>query len=666
MGIFIPSCVISDGSRFYAFGRSRFYGEGTEVFLLAKSNEHPSYNLRDMTWTVVSAVATSGYPGLPNFTNMDGYACAVDSDTGAFVVFSYDVPGFVVGVPSAGLEYQPSAAPTGPSIFGGGAWKGIVLPKGYMWDDSGQSALFYHKDSAGTTTLMHAFTKPGSDMYVASLDRVSMTMIQGTAPWKWTTTPYYNEGAIAYRNNTLYLMAKYYDAPRFYGWAAFPLASSSTTPPTAPPTLYNNTVIRDSCADTFNDVYIKPLRDNDMVAACLNLNPPQIFVFNGTQYTKLPPTQDLPQNGNGPSTLIKSLEPMTGSDSVPYLFMHTITSIYSVALEGPFAGVLISGLTNITVDGQFGLPQAIPRATTSLPVPSSTGPPQSGERKSEGGVIAGICVAAVVVIAALVFVFFRRVRRLERTTTRKEDVDELKNQWLPLNEQPKPPPIPKATKPTAVRPIGTTITTTTPNAPAAPIALDNTEVKGNSPSSSSRNGTGSETTPPPHHPTTSQGIIPRWAPAPPAPSDLSELMSTHPLNYPQPVSPTTPGFGGHQGGALTTVNHLNNNNNNALAGNARIQSFGPSQWRAMGMAITSPPSISTYNSSSSWTGSGSALTEMEVAGSDVVGATNEQGTMMTMTMASNPQFGENAFWTLANAPDIGNPHTSPPPSRPGS
>lgn len=184
MGFFIPACVTTDSVRFFAFGRTKYNGEGKDIYLLVKSNDNPDYTLKNLTWIPVSAVPTAGLNALIETPTFNSYSCTID-DTGVFSIVGFDL----INIHTNGLQYQPSATDgSSANLYGSGAWKNITMPKDYSWDYGYQSALFSFKDSLGKNTLMHAFSNRfGTSVYVAALDPVSMTMIQGNTPWNFVS-----------------------------------------------------------------------------------------------------------------------------------------------------------------------------------------------------------------------------------------------------------------------------------------------------------------------------------------------------------------------------------------------------------------------------------------------------------------------------------------------
>ncbi|KAF9937985.1 hypothetical protein BGZ65_000719 [Modicella reniformis] len=352
MGFFIPTCIATDGIRFFAFGLSISYADKKSVYLLAKSNDYPSHTLVDLTWSLVSAVESAGYGSLPISLEMSrdtcNYDCAVD-DTG---VFSFLVKDDFMGISTGGLQYQPSGAIITPNRFGRGAWKNIVIPKDYLWNTGVQSALFNYKDSTtGGNTLMHVSKGEDMAIYAATLDLVSMTMVKGTTPWNSTLDKIRNIGPITYTNGSLYIYGTGY-LSNFIGL--------STLPITRP-----------------------------------------------------------------------------GPGAVPYVFIHDRSGVYSIPLSGDLQAVMVPTNKNVTVKELFGLPVPNWESSAQPPSSSATGFPGGANGAGNKGLIAGICGLTAGVIAAMVFVYLRRVRRLRNDGPQQQSTLQQKLMMMG-HEPPKP------------------------------------------------------------------------------------------------------------------------------------------------------------------------------------------------------------------------------------
>jgi hypothetical protein len=190
MGVFVPVCIVQGGTFLYAFAVTRAYKERTnsKVYMLVKSNENPSHTLEDLTWTPVSVISTEGYVEVKILGDSRGHNCAFDVDTGVFTLFYRDY--FVEYRPvMAGIQYIPPGAsggnpqPPTNALLGSGTWRNVTFPPDYQWESIGRSRLTNYKDpQSNKTQLMHVINN-SSDIYVATLDPVTMTMKQGPS---WT------------------------------------------------------------------------------------------------------------------------------------------------------------------------------------------------------------------------------------------------------------------------------------------------------------------------------------------------------------------------------------------------------------------------------------------------------------------------------------------------
>ncbi|KAF9350909.1 hypothetical protein BGX26_010955 [Mortierella sp. AD094] len=172
MGILVPACMASDGTRIYAFAYGSKGGVGPTYYVLIKSNSIPSYTLNDMSWTLVSALG--GAPDVlgPPPASIDS-SCLVD-ETGVFTIVS-DIFNFTRPVSSKGqtlgLQYQPAGNTSG----GSGAWNCIYSPSGYF-----RSTLFYLKDFSGKNALMKTRIPPDT-LFLSTLDPTTFTFTQETS-----------------------------------------------------------------------------------------------------------------------------------------------------------------------------------------------------------------------------------------------------------------------------------------------------------------------------------------------------------------------------------------------------------------------------------------------------------------------------------------------------
>jgi hypothetical protein len=158
------------------------------VYMLVKSNENPSHTLNNLIWTPVSVISTMGYTEVDTSGPLLRYNCAFDVDTGVFTLFHMALNAEYTSSP-AGMQYVPlgandgNAKPPTNAYVGTGTWRNVTFPPDYQWPKAGPSRLFYYKDTQNKSHLMHVYHN-SSNVYVAALDPVAMTMHQGPS---WTS-----------------------------------------------------------------------------------------------------------------------------------------------------------------------------------------------------------------------------------------------------------------------------------------------------------------------------------------------------------------------------------------------------------------------------------------------------------------------------------------------
>ncbi|KAI1317404.1 hypothetical protein EDD11_008468 [Mortierella claussenii] len=163
MGILLPVCIVTNGTRLLAVSYAYLFSAGSGVYrdqphhvTLIQSNEKPS-SLIDVSWSLVST-------WVQNITFWDTRSpakCHVDSKTGVFTVMSSFIPksndadsGITGHHEPGGFQYDPRTR----------EWSNFTLAADYRWGDF-----------SATFTL---FTWPGTDvLYQANIAQSAISTI---------------------------------------------------------------------------------------------------------------------------------------------------------------------------------------------------------------------------------------------------------------------------------------------------------------------------------------------------------------------------------------------------------------------------------------------------------------------------------------------------------
>ncbi|KAF9431565.1 hypothetical protein BGZ76_000141 [Entomortierella beljakovae] len=419
MGNLTPFCIVTDNIRFYSFSRETGNQFG-DTFVLVKSNDGPSVDLKDLSWTLISAVPIKGLAPVLWFNEIEEYNCAID-DTGVFsVISSCNLSEDIERIPwmIVGLQYQPSLT-TG----GEGTWRNITIPSDYLWKDEGYNELFYFKDSMGKNNLMHSFIPENNDLlFVATFNPVTMTMEQGPS---WNVSKYtpYNNVATTFTNNSIHLWVENWPSGRWISETAFlysiPITSPSNSPPSIMPSGFNVTTIFVECnGSALRRPRIKPFGDK-LIIFCLEIEPPKLFIYDGKSIQTITVIR--------PGLYSKSiaLVPFSGYSTGYLLACHEFEGVYSIPLNGSSPGSTRQGALRISIPEKYGTPistSANPSTpTTSLVTPTdpagSNG--NSGLSRINAGLIGGIgaCIIIIVVVVAL---GYRNIRRNKKMNSADE------------------------------------------------------------------------------------------------------------------------------------------------------------------------------------------------------------------------------------------------------
>ncbi|KAG0226948.1 hypothetical protein BGX31_007138 [Mortierella sp. GBA43] len=363
----------------YAFGRTSSIDTEESVYFLIRSNVNPDFTLKDLAWTLISAVPTMGYAVIKpareaTYKAMD-FSCTID-DSGVFSILYQGARG-----EKYGLQYNPdpNAGSPPPSVisFGMGAWRNITIPASYQWLSTRSSELFNFRDSQGKNTLMHVSISDLKTINVATLDPSTMTMNQGI-PWNITEHP--NSSVFSTTSNGRSIYTIGYGTGMGVGLGRHfylyenPLtnASTSLTGPTKPYDA-NDVLVMDTSSTslilkTFGDkvAVLNTRREADQSARS------DILVFNGTGFNPLPPI------ASGISNFLQT-QFMTVVDSpFPFLYYRDNERTYSIPLDGSAAGLQMATKSGITINDRYGDISSSPSSTSSV-VPTSTWGSDAGQ-----------------------------------------------------------------------------------------------------------------------------------------------------------------------------------------------------------------------------------------------------------------------------------------------
>ncbi|KAI1320933.1 hypothetical protein EDD11_009256 [Mortierella claussenii] len=427
MGVIIPFCVVTDNVRFYGLGAGVPLNKTDDRhYVYFKSNDYPSYDLKDLTWSLVSAIPSNQLASIRLWSWPKSYSCALD-DTGVFTIIASDF--MEAGFNLKSIQYQPTPPSTNTTAGGvasiagtagsaSGSWRNITLPQNvteYHWSDNYEQRLFNFKDQQGQNNLMHAYiynNLNGTNFYLAALDKTTMSMKEGPVAWNITGENFGVLQGLAYGNQTIHAYVDAIDEARVY---QIPITSASTTPPaTIPHTYFNATDFYKAC----NQSPLIRTLVNDLYLFCTNTVPALISKYNGTGLTKLPAVSNginfddvfslLPFPGGAPTNT-------TTAPATPYTFLYDKAGVYSIPLEGTFASVLLKAPQNMTIPDDFQDPQTIPTKTLPLPPPASNLPAtavttsglntgtEEQHSNANKGMVGGLVACLVVAAAVLIF-----------------------------------------------------------------------------------------------------------------------------------------------------------------------------------------------------------------------------------------------------------------------
>ncbi|KAI8355263.1 hypothetical protein B0O80DRAFT_486605 [Mortierella sp. GBAus27b] len=426
MGVFVPFCIIQGGKSLYAFTKTRAYTDKSYimVYMLVKSNESPSHTLEDLTWTPVSVIQTSGYAELRSADELLDHNCAFDVDTGVFTLFHKSVGG---SSSAAGMQYFPpgtsggNPSPPTNALLGSGTWRNVTFPPDYKWIMSSRSRLWNYKDpQSNKTQLMHVYNNR-TDVYVATLDPVTMTMIQGPSwtsdqvpGWTPTMAKGFSPRSINANSHSFYILALNdtawaWDRPSLY---QFPINSANLTSPSSEtPTLRTLNGTTTQCSGLSGDYYLFNFRENPLMVCGRNSSTITLVNGTGTEPTMLPG-----MTGTGVNEwYVGVFEVVDIPPAVPYLiYQDTKRNFFSVPLSGQSAGAKFYPKKNMTVTENYGdnLPPWITLAPdTPLSDWGSGRSKDDGSKSSTGAIVGGVCAVVVVVIAVFGFLYYRRRRQ---------------------------------------------------------------------------------------------------------------------------------------------------------------------------------------------------------------------------------------------------------------
>ncbi|KAI1320935.1 hypothetical protein EDD11_009258 [Mortierella claussenii] len=407
MGVFVPSCVATDNIRFFAFAAVAADGGSTLThYLLVQSNDKPPSSLVSLTWRLLSAVPMTGLPYMVPWLGTTRLICTVDEE-GVFSVLLNDL---VSGL--NGLQFQPALV-NNSSGLQNGTWKNITIPSDYNWNDDSPSAFFSTKDSLGKKTLIHAyFSRLSSSVNVAELDTSTMAMKKNPTPWKPSLRTSYFMVIVAHLKDALYTLGTDYQTQGIYSMAF----NGSTDPPATAPQVVITTEFSTYCGSSLLDIEMRPLSDNQMAVVCLNPDPAELFIFDGTKITRLPQVQNVPRRYE----LLSTVPFSAGSD--PFIFMHGSQGIYSIPLSGNYISKLIRA-TNFSISEDFESPTHAPHVST-LPSPIDGPGGTGGKGNTHGGLIGGMAALVVASLISAVLLLFARRRKVQRKREASKEVAE--------------------------------------------------------------------------------------------------------------------------------------------------------------------------------------------------------------------------------------------------
>ncbi|KAG0225408.1 hypothetical protein BGX31_007662 [Mortierella sp. GBA43] len=417
MGVFVPVCIVQGGKSLYAFTVTRAYKErtNTKVYMLVKSNENPSHTLENLTWTPVSVISAQGFVEVQILGDSRGHNCAFDVDTGVFTLFYRDYS-FLYNPTMTGIQYTPPGAsggnpqPPTNALVGSGTWRNVTFPPDYHWERIGHNRLTNYRDPQSNKTYLMHVVNNSTDIYVATLDPVTMTMKQGPS---WTPSQmrdyHFSPQSINIISQNIYVMTQNVSLHDAVTLQQFPINGADPTSPPSQTTALNFNGTQTQCSGPTKAHILLNFRENPLMIC--EINPPTaISQVNGTELVILPGITA----GGIDEWQTSVIEVVDMPPTVPYLIYQDMdNNIFTVALSGPYAGTKIFS-KNMTVAEDYG-DNAPPTVTNGSDGPISdwgSGLGKSGSKSSTGAIVGGVCAVVVVVIAVLGFMYYRRRRQL--------------------------------------------------------------------------------------------------------------------------------------------------------------------------------------------------------------------------------------------------------------
>ncbi|KAG0261528.1 hypothetical protein BG011_000934 [Mortierella polycephala] len=392
MGVFNPDCVASDGTSLYAFAVAPSTTNPKAFFyVLVKSNANPSPTLSNLSWTLVSAVSRDDYAYLFYITGV--FECAVD-ETGVFTVLGSESMARGSGVSDAiirGLQYQSS----------GDTWKDVNTDILYSWNGD-YSTLFNFKDSMGINTVMHAYFSRNKELFVATMDATTLTLMQSPSAWSLPEAVNGVPVKTGFAGNMIYTLGSL-DSTQLL--TSFTLSSASTSMPPASSTVVHNVSAIYSTCNPVSSTKVRSYGSN-IVMTCMPYSAAHlsVYVFDGLQLTHLP--------APGVSDMVFNLATVSSSAGA-FLFLQSTSAMYSIALSGPMIGKLVTAKMDVNTTDPYGISHATGTAGASGTSPATT-PPSSQPRQGTGakaGIIGSVSAAVIVVVGILVYFFYVRKRQ---------------------------------------------------------------------------------------------------------------------------------------------------------------------------------------------------------------------------------------------------------------
>ncbi|KAF9550506.1 hypothetical protein EC957_000180 [Mortierella hygrophila] len=160
---FVPNCVTSDGTTFYAHATfSLGSGNTGRTIVIAKSNTNPA-SFSDVTWSIYATVSEADMGTyLQGMNILKAMLCSVDSQ-GVFTIISTSTKTSINSPETLGMggyQYTPHADPTT-----GGTWTTILMKDPYPWSSlrSGGLVSVPAGTAGGKDVLMHVFQTSSSE-----------------------------------------------------------------------------------------------------------------------------------------------------------------------------------------------------------------------------------------------------------------------------------------------------------------------------------------------------------------------------------------------------------------------------------------------------------------------------------------------------------------------